>query len=402
MSGRDFVFPTGSPEELGFSLDGLARIDRVLCREIDDGIIPGAVVMIGRDGHVAHHKALGCQNPATGEAMRPDSLFRIFSMTKAITSTAALMLMEEGLLSLEDPLSKYIPAFADTPVARFEDGMLIEVPRETELTIRHLFLHTAGLSHETIKTPLQQVYADRQLARRDRSNEEHAAEIARLPLLCNPGAQWNYSRAIEVLGRVVEVISGQSLGEFMRARIFEPLGMDETGFTARPADAAKRLAEPFPADPWTGKPVALYDMLEVPAFEAGGGGLVSTAPDYARFAQMILNRGVLGGTRLLGSRTVDFMLADHLPASLTHRPDPLPPGYGFGLGFAIRTHRGQAPNPGSPGQFFWNGVAGTQFWGDPAEGLWAMLMVQAPGQRDRMRNLIRNLVYAALGDRPAF
>ena len=401
MSAREFTIPRGDVAQLGFSATGLDRLAGALRREIEQRTFPGAVLLVGRDGRIAIDLALGVQDEKTGAPMRPDSLFRIYSMTKAITSTLALMLMEDGRLQLDDPVSKYIPAFASPKVATFDDGSLVAVGSDRQISIHSLFLHTSGLSHEMLETPVQSIYARAQLARRDRTNEELAEAIAALPLLCTPGTQWNYSRSIEVLGRVIEVITGQTLGDAMRDRIFDPLGMTDTGFHAVPSDAEDRLAEPFAVDPWTDRPVSLFDMRQKPAFEAGGGGLVSTAPDYARFAQMILNGGELNGTRILGSRTVRFMLSDHLSPEITHRPEPLPPGYGFGLGFAIRTEAGLSPNPGSVGQFFWNGVAGTQFWGDPLEGLWAILMVQAPGQREYIRSLIRNLVYGALEDRPA-
>lgn len=398
MSGRDFSFPAARPAESGFSPSGLERLASVFVSEVERGTIPGAVILLGQKGRIAFDLAVGQSDPAIGAPMRPDSLFRIFSMTKALTCTGALMLMEEGRLLLDDPVSKYIPAFADTRVAEVSDGAIGLKARRTELTLHHLFLHTGGLTHEIVDSPLQDLYASRRLADRWRTNEEHANEIAALPLLCEPGMQWNYSRSIEVLGRVIEVVTGKTLGEVLAECILRPLGMDDTAFSASVDMEAERLAQPFSVDPWSGRAVSLFDMRERPTLEAGGGGLVSTAPDYARFAQMIMNEGVLGGTRILGSRTVRFMLADHLSPSITHRPAPLLPGYGFGLGFAVRTVAGRSPNPGSVGQFFWNGSAGTQFFADPSEGLWAVLMVQAPEQREYLRGLFRNLVYAALED----
>ena len=352
--------------------------------------------MIGRHGKVALCDALGVQDPSTGAPMLVDSVFRIFSMTKPITSVAAMMLVENGELRLDEPLSKFIPAFAKVKVARFEHGTMELVEPRRAITIHDLLRHTSGLSHEIVPTPLQSRYAEARLARRDQSNAEHAERIAELPLLCHPGSEWNYSRSVEVLGRVIEIVSGSSLARFLRQRIFEPLQMHDTGFFIEKSRAEGRVAQPFAHDPWTRTPVALFPVLEEPRFEAGGGGLVSTAPDYARFAEMLLSGGILQGARILSSRTIGFMTVDHLDPSVTPAPDPLPPGFGFGLGVAVRTRAGLSPFPGSVGQYFWNGTAGTQYWADPAEGLWSILMVQAPGQREHLRVLIRTLVYAAL------
>ena len=398
VSKQTPALPADAPGNLGFSTTGLARLGDVLRDEIARKTMPGAVVMIGRRGKVAYLEAFGSQDTLTGKPMRPDSVFRIFSMTKPVTSVAVMMLVEEGRLRIDEPLSKYIPEFADVQVARFSGNQMDLVPPQRAITLHDLLRHTGGLSHELMSSPLQRQYAGLELARRDRTNEEHARLVASLPLLCQPGTAWNYSRSVEVLGRVVEIVSGQSLGAFLTERILRPLQMFDTGFHIEENRGADRQAEPAANDPWTGKAVKLFDMLEKPAFEAAGGGLVSTAPDYVRFAQMLLNGGVLDGIRILGSRTLQLMTANHLGQSVAPAPEPLPPGFGFGLGFAVRTHAGMAPFPGSVGQYFWNGSAGTQFWADPAEDLWALLMVQAPGQREHLRVLIRNLVYAAIED----
>ena len=395
---RTPALPVATPEELGFSPARLSRLSEILKAEIARGTIPGAVIMIGRHGKVAFCEALGVQDPSTGAPMRVDSVFRIFSMTKPITSVAAMMLIENGALRLDEPLSKFIPAFAKVKVARVRHGTMELVEPRREITIHDLLRHTSGLSHEIIPTPLQSRYAEVRLARRDRSNADHAELIAELPLLCHPGSEWNYSRSVEVLGRVIEIVSRTSLGSFLRQHIFEPLQMQDTGFFVSQSRAEGRVAQPFAHDPWTRAPVALFPVFEEPRFEAGGGGLVSTAPDYARFAEMLLNGGSLDGARILSSRTVRFMTVDHLDPCVTAAPDPLPPGFGFGLGVAVRTRAGLSPFPGSVGQYFWNGTAGTQYWADPAEGLWSILMVQAPGQREHLRVLIRTLVYAALDD----
>ena len=232
---------------------------------------------------------------------------------------------------------------------------------------------------------------------RDRSitNEQHAAIVAKLPLMCQPGAEWNYSRSTDILGRVIEVISGQTLGGYLTERILAPLRMAETGFHTQAANA-HRLAQPFRADPWTGDKVALFDMLEKPAMESGGGGLVSTMMDYARFCQMLQNGGSLDGERIIGRKTLEFMTSDHLDKNVKLDTHLVPPGHSFGLGFAVRTQQGHAPFAGSVGQYFWSGVAGTFFWIDPQEEMFTVFMSQGPGQREYFRTLIRSLVYAAV------
>jgi len=219
--------------------------------------------------------------------------------------------------------------------------------------------------------------------------------VASLPLKCQPGAEWNYSRSTDILGRIVEVVSGKTLSAFLTERILAPLQMAETAFHTGEENAA-RLAEPFATDPWTGDKVQLFNMLEKPVMESGGGGLVSTTMDYARFSQMLLNGGVLDGVRIIGRKTLQFMASDHLGPNVKVDSPLMPEGHGFGLGFAVRTHAGIAPFPGSVGQFFWSGMAGTFFWIDPAEELFTVFMMQGPGQRVYIRNLLRSLVYAAV------
>jgi CubicO group peptidase (beta-lactamase class C family) len=228
------------------------------------------------------------------------------------------------------------------------------------------------------------------------NNEEHAEVIAGLPLICQPGAEWNYSRSTDILGRVVEVVSGKTLGNYLTDHILAPLKMMDSGFHIEEERAHDRLAEPFPTDPWTGNKVVYFSMTQKPVSESGGGGMVSTAADYARFAQMLANGGSLNGERIIGRKTLELMASNHLGPDVKITTTHIPPGHGFGLGFAVRREQGMAPYPGSIGQYFWGGAAGTQFWVDPKEDLWAVLMVQAPGQREYLRVLFRNLVYAAV------
>jgi CubicO group peptidase (beta-lactamase class C family) len=219
--------------------------------------------------------------------------------------------------------------------------------------------------------------------------------VASLPLVCQPGDEWNYSRSTDILGRIIEVVSGKTLGAFLTERILAPLEMTETAFHTG-EENAHRLAEAFPTDPWSGEKVQLFNMLEKPAMESGGGGLVSTTMDYARFCQMLLNGGVLDGNRLVSRKTLELMASNHLGPGVKIQGALVPPGHGFGLGFAVRTEPGIAPFPGSVGQFFWSGMAGTFFWIDPKEELFAVFMMQGPGQRMYFRTLCRDLVYAAV------
>ena len=387
-----------APESLGFSRAGLNRLSAALGEQIDKQRLPGVVALVVRRGKLAYFEALGQRDPATGDAMRPDSLFRIYSMTKPVVSVAAMMLFDEGRLFLSDPVAKYLPEFKNTTVGVVrEDGVIDHVPQARAMTVQDLLRHTSGLTYEILaEAPIRKLYARAKVYRRDWTNEDFSKALATLPLMYQPGTVWDYSRATDVLGRLVEVVSGQPLRDFFQTRIFEPLGMVDTGFHV-PAEQLHRLAEPFANDPDSGAEVKVLDVRGPVAMDMGGGGLVSTAADYARFCQMLINGGQLDGHRLLSRKTVELMTSDHL-GGLPSMSDLLPPGHGFGLGFAVRLQTGIAPVAGSEGLYFWGGMAGTTFFVDPKEDLYAVLMVQAPGQRDEVRALFRNLVYAAIGD----
>jgi CubicO group peptidase (beta-lactamase class C family) len=388
--------PQAKAESLGLSSVRLRRMSDAFQREIDKGTIPGATVMVARRGQIGWFEALGRQNPAASTAMAQDTIFRIFSMTKPIVSVGIMMLLEEGHLLLGDPVAKYIPEFADQKVGVESGGKLNLVPLSRPMTIQDLLRHTSGITYDhTGNSLVQQLYQQTPLRSRKITSAEHAALVAGLPLLCQPGAEWNYSRSTDILGRIIEVVSGKSLSAFLTERILAPLQMAETAFHTGQENAG-RLAEPFPTDPWTGEKVQLFNMLEQPAMESGGGGLVSTTMDYARFCQMLLNGGVLDGNRIVGRKTLELMASDHLGPAVKIQGTLLQPGHGFGLGFAVRTQQGIASFPGSVGQFFWSGMGGTFFWIDPKEELFAVLMSQGPGQRDHTRTLMRNLVYAAV------
>ena len=389
--------PTAEPGEVGLGTDRLARLSAILRERIEAGQIPGAVVAIVRNDRLAYLEAFGKRDPAAPDAMRKDSLFRIYSMTKPIVSVAAMMLWEEGRLLLNDPVSKFIPGFANQKVMVERAGRVELVPADNAATVQDLLRHTSGLTYEFRGTgPAQRAYMEAKVYRRNQTNTDQANTLGSLPLAYQPGTHWEYSRSTDVLGRVVEVASGQPLGQFLDSRILQPLGMTDTAFHA-PTDKHSRLAGGFAKDPETGLDVSLLDVREPAKFESGGGGLVSTAMDYARFLQMMLNNGQLDDTRLLSRKTVELMTADHL-GQIKGSADLLPPGYGFGLGFAVRLQPGISVMPGSTGQYFWGGAAGTSFWVDPTERLFAVLMIQAPGPREYYRVMFRDLVYSAIVD----
>jgi CubicO group peptidase (beta-lactamase class C family) len=388
--------PQAKPESLGLSPTRLQRMSDGFKREIDKGTLPGATVMVARRGQIGWFEALGKQSPSAAAPMAHDSIFRIFSMTKPIVSIGIMMLLEDGHFVLGDPVAKFIPEFADQKVGVENNGKLDLVPLKRPMTIQDLLRHTSGITYDhTGNSLVQQLYQQSRLRSRKISNAEHAAIVASLPLMSQPGDVWNYSRSTDILGRIIEVVSGKTLAAFLTERILAPLQMTETAFHTG-AENAGRLAEPFPADPWTGEKVQLFNMLEKPVMESGGGGLVSTTMDYARFCQMLLNGGALDGIRIIGRKSLQLMAADHLGPHVKVCSPLMPAGHGFGLGFAVRTDAGMAPFPGSVGQFFWSGMAGTFFFIDPAEEMFAVFMMQGPGQREYIRSVLRSLVYAAV------
>ena len=388
--------PLAKPEAIGLSSARLQAMSDTFKREVDKGTTPGVTVLVARRGQIGWFDAIGRQSPLAAAPMAHDSIFRIFSMTKPIVSIGIMMLLEDGHFLLNDPVAKFIPEFSETKVGVEHNGELELVAARRQMTIQDLLRHTSGLTYDHTGSGLvQRLYQQSRLRSRKITNAEHATMLASMPLVCQPGAEWNYSRSTDVLGRIIEVVSGKTLGEFLSERILSPLQMAETAFhTAE--DNAGRLAEAFAMDPWSREKVQLFNMLEKPAMESGGGGLVSTTMDYARFCQMLLNGGRLDGNRIIGRKTLALMASDHLAPSVKVQGGMLPPGHSFGLGFAVRTQQGMAPYAGSVGQFYWSGVAGTFFWIDPSEDLFAVFMCQGPGQREYFRSLMRTMVYAAL------
>jgi CubicO group peptidase (beta-lactamase class C family) len=396
--------PAAAPEEVGVSSQRLQRLDAAMQQAVDSGELPGVVVMLARDGKLFYSRAFGWQDKAGGIAMREDSIFRIYSMTKPVVSAAAMMLVEEGRIGLHEPVSKYIPEFAQMQVGI--DGSdanghatLALAPAKRQMTVQDLLRHTSGLTYGAFvqRTGVQRAYKEAGLWSQKWVLADFARALAKLPLQYEPGTTWEYGHSSDILGRVVEVAAGQPLDRFFAQRIFKPLGMRDTAFDVAPGKHA-RIAEPMP-DKYTGKTPELIDVRAPATFFAGGHGLASTAGDYLRFAQMLINGGQLDDARLLGPRTVQFMAADHLNDGISRGTHYIPgAGYGFGLGFATRLETGQSEWPGLPGEFFWAGYAGTYFWIDPQESLVAVLMSQEPVRRQHYRVLLRNLVYQAIID----
>ena len=405
--------PSAKPEQVGLSSERLDRVGQALKGEIAKGKLPGAVALVARKGRMVYFESFGLQDKAGAAPMATDAIFRIYSMTKPLVSVAAVMLMEDGRLVLTDPVSLHLPQLtklqvsapkADSTFARVTYQM---VPTEREMTIQDLLRHTSGLAYGeiTVNAPVKEAYAKAGAYQpsglpfdaRGSTPAEQVTGLSKAPLAHQPGTVWEYSLASDVLGRVVEAASGMRLAQFLQQRLFEPLKMPDSGFSV-PAEKMRRLAQPSPDNP-----VKLIDVSAPPKNDSGGAGGVSTAMDYARFSQMLLNGGRLDGARVLSRTSVGLMTADHLARISTPvTPGELllgTPGYTFGLGFAVRQGPGVAGVPGSAGEFMWAGFAGTYFWVDPKEELLGVLMTQAPSpERAYYRRLFKQLVYQAITD----
>lgn len=397
--------PRAKPEDAGFSSERWARIGNVLKADIDAGRIPGAVIAIARRGKLVMFEAYGWRDKAANVAMTTDTIFNIASMTKPMTTVGALMLYEQGKLLIDDPLAKYFPKFASMRVAaRDANGEPTPdtVPANRPVTIQDLMRHTSGLVYGGRgNTLVHKMYpAGSGDAAREYDGPAFMDKLASLPLLYQPATVWDYGFGLDVLGLTIEKISGQSLGTYLQANLFAPLGMTDTGFSI-PADKAARYAKPLPTDPDTGKPQARSPELTEPLkFECGGGCAASTASDYLRFALMLMNGGRAGEARLLGRKTVDYMLSDQLGPNIKNlvgNADPTRADYGFGLGLAVRTTPGIVRMMGSVGQFSWPGASGTDWWVDPKEELAVVYLSAAPGPiRWHYRQKINALVYQAI------
>jgi CubicO group peptidase (beta-lactamase class C family) len=396
--------PSAKPEQVGLSSERLGRITAMLKADAAKGTIPGAVVLVARQGKIALFEAVGQIDPQTKAPMTKDAIFRIYSMSKPITSVTAMMLVEEGRLGLGDPVAKYLPQLAGVKVgvekpdpAGGAPTLDLVSPRRA-MTVQDLFRHTAGLTYGFFGSGLvKKAYLEAKVWNDYPSNAELVERLAKLPLINHPGAVWDYSHATDVLGRVIEVVAGKSLYEVEQQRLLEPLGMKDTAFYVPDARKHPRIAEPFANDRNFGIEADFNDPRVVQKWESGGGGMVGTAMDYARFLQMLQNGGILDGKRILSPKTVAYMTADHLDASIAPGPIYLPgAGFGFGLGFAVRKDAGVSPFLGSVGEYNWGGAGGTYFWSDPRESLFVVFMMQSPKQRLPYRTVLKAMVYAAL------
>jgi len=394
-SGRAAVagdLPTAKPEQVGLSSERLARITQVLRADVERGQIPGAVVVVARKGRAAYVQSVGFRDKASGAPMTPDAIFRIASMTKPLVTVAALSLYEEGRLLLSDPVSKYIPAFKHLTVG------VERAPAEREMTIQDLMRHTSGLTYGNRgTTEIYKMYPESSNASSlTLTMDEFIERLSKAPLLYQPGTRWEYSLSTDVLGRVVEIVSGKPLGEFLAERIYRPLKMTDTTFLV-PADKRARIAQALPTHPETGAEYKLADPTVPRKFDCGGGCAVSTAGDYARFAQMLLNRGVLDGARVLAPRTVELMTSDHLGPIARGSSYYAGPGYTWGLGVAVREAKGLSPMAGSAGDYFWPGAFATYWWADPKEEMVVVSMMQSPLGR-HYQQLLRALVFQAIAE----
>ena len=410
--------PTATPESVGMSKQRLDKITSTFNQEVAEGRLPGAVVMVARNGKLVYSQVFGKLNNASGGDMKSDSVFRIYSMTKPLVSTALMMLVEDGRVQLTEPVSKYLPSFKNPmvsvpvldPVSQATTFKLVAANREA--TIQDLLRHTSGIAYgELTKNPLVReayikanVYKpDLDYDARELPGAQMAEGLGKAPLAQQPGTAWEYSLSVDVQGRVIEAVTGKRLGEFMAERIFKPLKMTDTGFSV-PAENLPRLAEAFPKDPATGAINKLIDVSKQPGNDSGGAGGVSTAGDYLRYCQAMLNGGQLEGARILSRSTVKLMTSDHLGSTIntTVNPGMLllgSQGYTFGLGFLVRQGDGIAGVHGSAGEFMWAGAAGTFFWADPKEQMCTVYMSQSPSpQRAYYRRLLKSEVSQALAD----
>ena len=403
LGARSAELPSADPAAVGLSTERLKRLEAVLRADIGEHVIPGAVLLVARRGKVAYFKALGERDPATKAPMTRDAIFRIYSMSKPITTVTAMMLWEEGRFTLDAPIANFLPAFAHMQVGVEKPGTpptLDLVPAKKSITVQDLMRHSSGLTYGFFGDLLvKKAYLAAHLSAGDPTTAEFVDRLAKLPLAFQPGTTWDYSQSTDVLGRLIEVIAGGSLYEVERARLLGPLGMTDTGFVVSDPAKQERLAEPFANDRTIGAGAVVGDPRAPQKYQSGGGGMTGSAMDYARFAQMLLNGGTLDGTRYLGPRTVAYMTSDHLGGTVVPGPYYLPgPGYGFGLGFAVRRDAGVSAIPGSPGDFYWGGAGGTYFWVDPKAELVVVFMMQSPKHRVHYRGVVRDMVYAAITD----
>ena len=395
--------PEARPDDVGFSQQGLARLDDFFAREILAKRVPGAVVAIARDGKLVHYKAYGQLDATKGTPMPLDAVFALASMTKPMAAVAGLMLMEQGRLPLQARLSEYYPAFAEMKVGVPQaDGSLKMEAQASPITIHDLYRHTSGLMYggrPDSSSPLVRLYPDGTAPAIEGDTQAFIDRITKLPLAHQPATEFEYGFSIDVLGAVIEKVSGQRLGDYLAANLWKPLGMKDATF--HPAEEQRdRLARPFPNDPLTGKPQSIK-LLDTPTkSDCAGACSFATVGDYIRFGQMLLNGGELDGQRILGPMTVHHMTTNHLGPEIKNNVANVEPhrgGFGFGLAVAVRTSEGLSSVPGNPGEFTWNGAYGTQFFCDPKERLVVVVGTAAPGDlRKYYREQVQDIVYGAM------
>jgi CubicO group peptidase (beta-lactamase class C family) len=398
-----------SPEEVGLSKERLQRISAWIQADVDKKVIPGAVVMVLRKGKIAYYEAFGYQDREKNIPMTRNSIFRIASMTKPFVALATMMLVEEGKISLFTPVSYYLPEFKDLKVgvekkdpATGEVELILETPNRA-MTVQDLLRHTSGLTYGFFgKSMVKNRYNAANLWDREQTNAELVTKISKLPLQYHPGTTWDYSMSYEVLARIVEVASGIGFDTFVEERIAKPLKLVDTAFWVEGTERQARIAEPRKKTPMH------PDVAQLPKFMSGGGGMVSTAHDYARLCQMFYNGGILDGVRLVSRKTVEQMTSNQIPPGYKYSTDvatqilwrssSLETGQGYGLGFGINSEPGLNPSPGSKGDYYWAGLFGTLFWVDPKEQVIAIMMTQAMGQQHPYGHRLRHSVYQAISD----
>ena len=400
--------PRAQPEAVGLSPERLARIGQVVNADIERGRLPGMVVAIARKGRLAYYESFGYLDKQAGTPMPKDAIFAIASMTKPMVGAGIMQLVEDTRIQMSDPASKWFPALGKLPVGVLRTDaagqMIMEtVPAKRPITIHDLLRHTSGLTYGGRgATPVHKMFpASSGSAAADFTGKEFIDRLSRVNLLYQPGSAWDYGFSIDVLGLIIEAETGRTLGGYLNDRVWKPLGMADTGFVV-PPENARRYARALPNDPDTGKPQAFPDRTRPDKFECGGGCAVSTAADYIRFGQMLLNRGRLGKTRILAGSTVDYMTSNQLQPGMQNTielADPTKAGFEFGLTMAVRTSAGGPAIMGYPGDFTWSGATGTDFWVSPKEQLVVVFMSAAPGPiRWHYRRLMNALVYQSIVD----
>jgi CubicO group peptidase (beta-lactamase class C family) len=410
LACADDPLPRAQPESVGLSSVRLERIGQVMRADVERGRLPGAVLAVARRGRLVYFESFGYLDKSASVPMPKDAIFAVASMTKPMTGVGVMQLVEEGRIAIGDPISKWFPALGKMPVAVLKtdsDGKTTvgTAPANREMRIHDLLRHTSGLTYASQgSTPVHKMYPFNALVLgANFTGPELIERLSGLTLLYQPGSTWEYGASIDVLGLVIEAESRQTLGAFLQERLWKPLGMVDTSFVV-PPEKAKRYAKALPNDPDTGRPQTIPDRTRPTKMECGGGCAASTAGDYLRFAQMLLDRGKLGDARVLGAKTVDYMTADHLGPEIKNnveRGDPAYAGYGFGLTVAVRKQIGISSIMGSPGDFSWQGSTGPIFWVDPKEQLVVVFMAHIPGSaqlRLHYRRLVNALVLQSIVD----